>query len=73
MVIQLTHYSDSWVLEEAKTLLQPGASTYSVALDMNMPQSTVWWHLTHKLPELDPDLADQVQVVLKKNLSRKGQ
>ena len=73
MAIQLTHYSDSRVLEEAKTLLQPGASTYSVALDMDMPQSTVWWHLTHRLPELDPDLADQVQVVLKENLRRKIQ
>lgn len=72
MVIQLTHYSDSWVLEEAKALLQPGASTYSVALEMGMPQSTVWWHLTHRLLELDPDLADQVQVVLKENLRRKG-
>ena len=73
MVIQLTHYSDSWVLEEAKTLLQPGASTYSVALEMGMPQSTVWWHLTHRLPELDHYLADQVQVVLKENLRRKIQ
>ena len=72
MAIQPTYYSDSWVLEEAKALLQPGASTYSVALEMGMPQSTVWWHLTHRLPELDPDLADQVQVVLKENLCRKG-
>lgn len=73
MAIQLTHYHDSRVLEEAKALLQPGASTYSVALEMGMPQSTVWWHLTHRLPELDPGLADQVQVVLKENLRRKGQ
>ena len=73
MAIQLTHYHDSRVLEEAKALLQPGASTYSVALEMGMPQSTVWWHLTHRLPELDPGLADQVQVVLKENLHRKGQ
>ena len=73
MAIQLTHYSDSRVLEEAKALLQPGASTYSVALKMGMPQSTVWWHLTHRLPELDPYLADQVQGVLKETLRRKVQ
>lgn len=70
---QLTNYTDLRVLEEAKALLQPGASTYSVALEMGMPQSTVWWHLTHRLPELDPDLADQVQGVLKENLRRKIQ
>lgn len=71
MAIQLTRYPDPRVLEEAKALLQPGASTYSVALEMNMPQSTVWWHLTHRLPELDPYLADQVQGVLKENLRRR--
>lgn len=69
---QLTNYTDLRVLEEAKALLHPGASTYSVALELNMPQSTVWWHLTHRLPELDPDLYKQVQVVLKENLCRKG-
>lgn len=69
---QLTNYTDRRVLEEAKALLHPGASTYSVALELNMPQSTVWWHLTHRLPELDPGLYKQVQEVLKENLRRKG-
>lgn len=69
---QLINYTDLRVLEEAKALLHPGASTYSVALELNMPQSTVWWHLTHRLPELDPDLYKRVQVVLKENLRRKG-
>lgn len=61
-------YLDERVLEEANLLINiPGASTYTVAQQLNRPQSTVWWHLTHKLPELDGGLFTQVQVLLKKN------
>lgn len=67
MSIQLVNYQDSKVLEEARSILVPGASTYSVARELNIPQSTVWWHLTHKLRELDYDLFLMVQKVLKNN------
>lgn len=61
-------YSDEQVLEEAKILAHtPGASTYTVAAQLDRPQATVWWHVTHRLPELDFDLSIQVKAVLRKN------
>lgn len=66
-------YSNEEVLEEAKILAYtPGASTYSVALQLNRPQATVWWHLTHRLPDLDPKLSIRVQEVLKNNYKGGG-
>lgn len=61
-------YTNLEVLEEARVLLStPGASTYSVAATLGIPHATVWWHLTHRLPEIDPALFHQVRVILRKN------
>ena len=66
-------YSDAEVLEEAKILVYtPGASTYTVASRLGIPQATVWWHVTHRLPDLDIELSDKVQVVLKNNYKGGG-
>ena len=67
-------YSDEQVLEEARILAHtPGASTYTVAAQLDRPQATVWWHVTHRLPELDIDLSIQVKAVLRKNHRGGGQ
>lgn len=64
-------YSDAEVLEESRILAHtPGASTYTVAFQLGRPQATVWWHVTHRLPNLDIELSVKVQAVLKNN--RKG-
>ena len=61
-------YTNLEVLEEARVLLStPGASTYSVASTLGRPQATVWWHLTHRLPEIDQALFHQVRVILRQN------
>lgn len=61
-------YTNLEVLEEARVLLStPGASTYSVAATLDRPQATVWWHLTHRLPEIDQALFHQVRVILRQN------
>ena len=66
-------YSDAEVLEEAKILVHTtGASTYTVASLLGVPQATVWWHVTHRLPDLDLELSVKVQVVLKNNYKGGG-
>lgn len=66
-------YSSSEVLEEAKILVNtPGASTYTVATQLDMPQATVWYHLTYRLPVLDISLFTQVQAILRKNYKGGG-
>lgn len=61
-------YSDTEVIEEAKILVYtPGASTYTVASGLGIPQATVWWHVTHRLPDLDIELSTKVQEVLRNN------
>lgn len=62
------HYSDEQILEGARLLAYtPGASTYTVAYQLNRPQSTVWYHMTHKLQDLDAELFLKVGIVLKEN------
>ena len=66
-------YSDADVLEEARILAHtPEASTYTVASQLGRPQATVWWHVTHRLPDLDIELSAKVQVVLKNNYKGGG-
>lgn len=66
-------YTNLEVLEEARVLLSTlGASTYSVAATLGRPQATVWWHLTHRLPEIDLALFHQVRVILGKNYKGGG-
>ena len=66
-------YTNLEVLEEARVLLStPGASTYSVASTPGRPQATVWWHLTHRLPEIDQALFHQVRVILRQNYKGGG-
>lgn len=66
-------YTNLEVLEEARVLLStPGASTYSVAATLDRPQATVWWHLTHRLPEIDQALFHQVRVILRQNYKGGG-
>ncbi len=66
-------YSNSEVLEEAKILANtPGASTYTVAAQLDMPQATVWYHVTRRLPGLDISLFTQVQAILRKNYKGGG-
>lgn len=61
-------YTDQQVLEEAQVLIStPGESTYSVAFTLDRPQSTIWWHLTHRLPKIDLTLSYQVRTILKQN------
>lgn len=61
-------YSDEQVLEEARSLVYtPKASTYTVANQLNRPQSTVWHHMTHRLQDLDTELFIKVGIVLRKN------
>lgn len=64
-------YSDEQVLQEGRELITPGASTYSVATKLGRPQSTVWWHITHRLEDLDAELYHNVIRVLHTN-SRGG-
>ena len=66
-------YTNLEVLEEARVLLStPGASTYSVAATLGRPQATVWWHLNHRLPEIDQALFHQVRVILQQNYNGGG-
>ena len=66
-------YTNLEVLEEARVLLStPGASTHYVAATLGRPQATVWWHLTHRLPEIDQDLFHQVRVILRQNYKGRG-
>lgn len=61
-------YTNLEVLEEARVLIHtPGASTYTVAEKLDRPQATIWWHLNHRLPELDQVLFHQVRVILRQN------
>lgn len=66
-------YSDEQILEEARLLvLTTGASTYTVANQLNRPQSTVWHHMTHRLRDLDAELFLKVGIVLRKNYKGGG-
>ena len=66
-------YTNLEVLEEARVLLStPGASTYTVAEKLDRPQATIWWHLTHRLPEIDQALFHQVRVILRQNYKGGG-
>lgn len=66
-------YSDTDVLEEARILAHTtGASTYTVASQLGRPQATIWWHVTHRLPDLDIELSTKVQVVLRNNYKGGG-
>lgn len=61
-------YTNQEVLEEARVLIHtPGASTYTVAEKLDRPQATIWWHLNHRLPELDLVLFHQVRVIREQN------
>lgn len=61
-------YSDAEVLEEAKLLTSvPESSTYTVASQLGRPQATIWWHVTHRLRDLDPELYIKIQEIMKKN------
>ena len=65
----MKHLYTNWeVLEEAQAPIHtPEASTFTVAEKLNRPQATVWWHLTHRLPEIDQALFHQVRVILRQN------
>jgi len=66
-------YTDEQVLKEAQALISiPKASTYTVAHEFNIPQATVWWHLTYRLKDLSPSLFSQVKSILKGNSRRWG-
>lgn len=61
-------YSDEQVLEEARLLVYTkGASTYTVADQLNRAQSTVWHHMTHRLKDLDSELFLKAGMVLRGN------
>lgn len=62
-----TLYTDNQVLEAAEEMLKEGASTYTVAQTLGRPQTTVWWHLTHRLRKIDPFLWRIVSDLLKLN------
>lgn len=65
---KLYYYSNMDVLEEARSLINtPGASTYTVARKFDRPQSTIWWHMVHRLPKLDQELFNRVQKILEYN------
>lgn len=65
---KLYYYSNMDVLEEARSLINtPGASTYTVARRFDRPQSTIWWHMVHRLPKLDQELFNRVQKILEYN------
>lgn len=64
-------YSNEEVLREGRELILPGASTYSVSEKLQRPQTTIWWHVTHRLPHLDPQLYKKAILVLHNN-SRRG-
>ena len=67
------YYSDEQILGEARLLAYtPGASTYTVADQLNRPQSTVWHHMTHRLQDLDAELFLKVGIVLKGNYKGGG-
>lgn len=51
-------------------MLEPSASTYTVAITLGLPQSTTWRYVAIYLLEEDPVLWSRVQGVLKKNLKR---
>lgn len=62
------YYSNLDVLKEAWSLINtPGASTYTVARKFDRPQSTIWWHMVHRLPQLDQGLFNRVQKILEYN------
>lgn len=66
------YYSDEEVLRESHLMLDPGASTYTVSRELNCPQCTVWWHINHRLEDLDPSLYKKVLMVLKSNYKGGG-
>lgn len=70
---KLYYYSNMDVLKEAQSLINtPGASTYTVAREFDRPQSTIWWHMVHRLPQLDQGLFNRVQKILEYNNKRGG-
>lgn len=70
----MKHFYTNWeVLEEARVLIHtPGASTYTVAEELNRPQATIWWHLNYRLPKLDQVLFHRVRVILGENYKGGG-
>ena len=56
--------------DEGVLMTGPGASTYTVAAIIGIPQATVWRHVAIYLKDVDLELWNKVQVVLKNNLRR---
>lgn len=68
----LTNYSDNMILVEARALLIPESSTYKVAEQLEIPQSTVWCHLNYRLPKINYSLYLEVREVLNYNYKGGG-
>lgn len=55
------------IKREAVLIMDPSATTYSVAKMVKVNQSTVWRDLAIRLKDEDPELWSKVQGVLKNN------
>lgn len=65
-------YSDEYILGEARMILSDWGSTYKVAEALGITQSTVWYHLAHRLPGVDMTLYTRVSRVLQLNYKGGG-
>lgn len=55
------------VMNIAKYTLETEKTVRAVAKEFGISRSTVYRYLTEHLPDIDFDLADQVEIVLQKN------
>lgn len=57
-------HSDETVRREAELILSTGAKYSDVSHALNIPLSTVGWHMKYRLTKLDPELARKVAGVV---------
>lgn len=65
-------YTDLQVIREAEEVLKEGASIVTAAALLGMPQTTLWWHINHRLRRLDPSLYLRVREKMERSFKGGG-
>lgn len=65
-------YSKEDILMEARMILGDHGSTYQVAKALGIAQSTIWYHLSCRLPGIDMAIYTKVRGVLQLNYKGGG-
>lgn len=50
----MVKYSDSVVESEAGMIIQGNLSLRDISKSLNIPLTTVWWHMNKRLPKINP-------------------